>query len=157
MAMMIRRWNDQEHVWQSQSVEERVSLGSCAALLVLPAGRCELLTTRLDTKVNGFPAMPLSILVDKDEVRVGRDVFYVAFDWKAIPFNGKEQLPCARCKGKLSQGEMSVQCRCGAWFHQSPTTPCWTYDARCSLCEQPTAADPSTPEPLSRKQQERPQ
>jgi len=150
---MIRRWEDEQQIWQSIPVEDRMSLGSSDVLLTLQAGRCGLLTNRTDVKVNGFSAMPLRILTDKDEIRVGGEVFYfgVDSDWQAVPFKETKQICCARCKGNIGQGEMSVQCRCGAWFHQSDTIQCWTYDVRCSSCDQPTTGISWLPEPLSRK------
>jgi hypothetical protein len=151
--MMIRRWKEDKQIWQGSPVEDRVSLGRSEMLVIPRAARCGLLASGTDITVNGFPAMPLCILTDKDELRVDGEVVYFSVEsaWTAVPFKEPNQIFCARCKGAIKRDGMSVQCRCGAWFHQSDAIQCWTYDVRCSSCDQPTTGISWLPEPLARK------
>jgi hypothetical protein len=87
-------------------------------------------------RVNGHPLCGgLRVLQDRDELRVGPErCFYSATTAMAVePYPG-ETASCPRCSGLLRQGTAAVRCRCGAWFHQSAESACFSYGATCPLC-----------------------
>lgn len=153
--MIVWRWKEEENEWQAQRLEpkRRRNLDPHAILLPLRRGRCGLLA-RGDVTVNGLPPLAFRVLEDRDEIRVNGEVLYFSVEAPAevvrfVP-EGKEVF-CGRCKGKMQEGEASVQCQCGAWHHQTERLSCWTYDGKCSSCDQPTAGISWRPEPLRRR------
>ena len=74
---MLYRWDCETEEWHGISLQsgEPVRLG--AALFVAQAkGRHYLLVADGGTAtVNGLPCLPLRVLVDKDEVRVGHELY----------------------------------------------------------------------------------
>ena len=154
---MLYRWDCETEDWQSISLEAGQPVRLGAALFVAQAkGRhCLLVADGGTVTVDGLPSLPLRVLADKDEVRVGHELCYFSAQSAAgvVPFTGESgDILCSRCKGKMSVGDLAVQCpRCGAWHHQTEALPCWTYDSRCSGCDQPTHGVSWQPEPLQRR------
>ena len=103
-----------------------------------------------NVRVNGSPVvLGIRVLSDRDEITVRADApagslrcFYSAERLaEVVAFPGGGTVRCPRCKQPIRQGQMAVQCPsadCGAWHHQSPELPCWTYSVSCALCPQPT-------------------
>jgi hypothetical protein len=96
--------------------------------------------------VNGVALdVGIRVLRDRDEVRVGDARAY--FSAEALPvvvaFPGAERpVFCPRCQQEIAPQSAAVRCpSCGVWHHQADELPCWTYDAKCALCDQPTALD----------------
>jgi hypothetical protein len=152
--MMLWRWDHETRQWRAHplQLEQAVSLSPYALLLPLPGGRCGLFA-REQITVNGFSSLPLRILADRDEIRVGEEAVYFSLESAAevVPFTAQAtEVFCGRCKGKMKDGEAAVPCpRCKAWHHQAEMLSCWTYDAKCSSCAQPTAGISWQPEPLA--------
>lgn len=152
--MMLWRWNDETEQWQGHPLETAnpIPLGP-GILLPVEKGRCCLLVQQgPNLMVNGFPSLPLRILKDRDEIRVtGQTVYFTTESPPQIALfisKGKDVF-CGRCKGRMSEGELSVQCPgCGTSHHQKEGLSCWSYDTRCSGCDQPTAGLSWQPEPL---------
>jgi len=51
-----------------------------------------------------------------------------------------EPATCPRCKRRIAVGTLAVQCpnsSCGAWYHQTDESPCWSSGEYCGLCEPP--------------------
>ena len=98
-------------------------------------------------RVNGFPLVGgIRVLEDREEIFIratGRIYFSTERAPRVEPFRGREEAtPCPRCKGKIAQGESSVQCpQCRTWHHETTDMPCWTYSGKCALCNQATCFD----------------
>ncbi len=154
--MMLWQWDNQTERWRAHALQpgKPFSLSPHALLLPLAGKRCGLMV-REEVMVNGLPSLPLHMLVDRDEIRVGRETVYFSTESAAeiVLFAGQgKEISCGRCKGKLKEEEASIQCpRCQAWHHQTEALPCWMYDAKCSSCEQPTTGISWQPEPLRRR------
>ncbi|MBE7501330.1 MAG: hypothetical protein HS113_13695 [Verrucomicrobiales bacterium] len=98
-------------------------------------------------RVNGDPVcLGLRVLEDHDEIQAGpgERLFFSAerlAEIVAFP-GGPRPVHCPRCHQLIEPGHLAVQCPgCQTWHHQSDQLPCWSYDARCALCPQPTALD----------------
>ena len=107
--------------------------------------------------VNGLPVVTgLRALHDRDEARVGAATpLYFSTERLARPEplpSTDRALACPRCKQEIKPASSAVCCPdCGVWHHESGELPCWTYDATCALCPQPTDTDAGfrwTPEEL---------
>ena len=110
--------------------------------------------SRLDTGIR--------VLCDRDELRAdgGRTFFSSESLAMVVPFpGGAKTIFCPRCKLEIVPGSPAVRCpQCGVFHHQSDEFPCWTYAARCAMCDQPTALDAGfrwVPEELGRKRRVR--
>jgi hypothetical protein len=107
-------------------------------------------------RVNGSPLLlGVRVLRDKDEIRIQGSRFFFSTESQPHiePFPGSAKTTfCPRCKEAIEKDSPAVRCPgCGVWHHQSEDLPCWTYDARCALCDQPSALDAGyrwTPEEL---------
>jgi hypothetical protein len=100
-----------------------------------------------DIRVNGRTVLAgLCVLVDRDEIRIGRRVQYF-FSTESLAL--VEEFPslerpvfCGRCRQKIDVGLSAVRCPgCGVWYNQSAELPCWTYADKCTFCGHPTALD----------------
>lgn len=109
-------------------------------------------------RLNGrAPAAGLSVLTDRDDIRVGGSTRYF-FSTESLaavePFPDAERdVFCGRCRQRIEKGACAVRCPgCGVWYDQSRELPCWTYAQRCVFCETLTALDDQgfmwTPEEL---------
>jgi len=100
-------------------------------------------------RVNGVPlALGIHVLRHRDEIVAAgapdgsRRWFFsgeCVVDVRPLP---EEYAPatCPRCKRRISVGGPAVQCpntSCGAWFHETPKSPCWSTEEYCGLCETP--------------------
>lgn len=100
-------------------------------------------------RVNGrAPLAGLSVLCDRDEIRVRSGVqYFFSTETLAVveEFPAQERtVYCGRCRQPIKAGSPAVRCpNCGIWYHQSttPALPCWTYSEKCSICPHPTALD----------------
>jgi hypothetical protein len=122
--------------------------------MLIPLGSegCGLLAQG-EVTVNGLPALPFHLLADRDEIRLGDEIFYFSSEGPAevVPFRDQAgRVLCGRCKGEMREGEGAVRCPgCAAWHHETAPLPCWTYDGTCSSCGRPTAGFSWQPEPLA--------
>jgi hypothetical protein len=112
-----------------------------------------------DVRVSSHPVRAgICILADRDSIRLsGAAPAYFSTEELARvePFpHVEEPHYCPRCKLEIVAGGATVRCpACGVWHHEDAAAErrCWTYAARCALCEQPTALDVGyrwTPESL---------
>lgn len=149
--MVLWEWDFDSREWAPTRLEldRSVSLGSSASLLLIQSGQCLLLANN-GVMVNGTPCPAFSLVTDKDEIRIGDQKYYVAYDPLPPVFTFTDQhqgLWCARCQGELQLGDYGVACEsCGALFHQSSQKPCHQYDARCCGCGHPTGGGAWQPE-----------
>lgn len=154
--MMLWQWNEEAAAYAAEALHEGQAypLSPAARLMPLRGGRCGLLARGAAT-VNGLFVLPLQMLIDKDEIRVEGEMVYFSADApaEAVAFTTQEHaMACGRCKGKISEGELAVQCPlCGAWHHQTEALACWAEDAKCSGCERSTKRINWQPEPRGRK------
>jgi hypothetical protein len=100
-----------------------------------------------EVRVNGLRLLAgLRVLADRDHVAVagGRSFFFsTEFLARVQAFTPLDrEIQCPRCQQSLEARAPAVRCpQCGVWHHQQPELECWTYAARCSLCDQRTALD----------------
>jgi hypothetical protein len=106
--------------------------------------------------VNGLPALPIHILVHKDELSFAKDKIYLSLE-KSIEvvdfFAGDDVavVHCPRCKDVMSGA--AVKCpECGLWYHQSEDHDrlCWSYDDKCLVCGHSTGSGVSWCPPARR-------
>jgi hypothetical protein len=87
----------------------------------------------------------LSVLSNRDEIRIGGEVQYFSTETLAevVPFPGSVRaVYCARCRQEIEVGSPAVCCpNCGIWYNQSAELPCWTYAEKCAFCGHPTTLD----------------
>jgi hypothetical protein len=93
--------------------------------------------------VNGGPvALGIALLRDRDELRVGSaaPVYFSTERLARVEACEREDEPrCPRCASSIARGELSVRCpSCQVLHHQRVGRECWTYLAKCALCDQPT-------------------
>ena len=100
-----------------------------------------------DVRVNGHRLhLGIRLLHDQDHIHLGGHGHYFFSTEQlatvtACPALGRPVF-CPRCKLPLIAGKESVQCpSCGTRHHQDDEKPCWTYDATCAVCGQPSALD----------------
>jgi hypothetical protein len=175
LAAVAEADGDETHAaHEDQEDHEGHRCGAAAVLLVRHASGPQelwslLARKRADVLLNGAPlVLGVSLLADRDEITVRDEIairegaaggglrcFFSAERLaQVVAFPGGGPLRCPRCKQPIAQGEPAVQCpgpACGAWHHQSPELPCWTYGETCALCDQPTPLDAGfrwTPEDL---------
>ena len=91
-------------------------------------------------RVNGEPLfLGTRSLQHRDEILVEGERFFFSTERLAVI----EPLPaldhaahCARCKQPVVKDHLAVRCPgCGAWHHQTEKFGCWSYDAKCALCD----------------------
>jgi hypothetical protein len=148
--MIWWRWDDDGQCWRPTLVPPAPHvLDSAATLIPLSGARRWALLVRGDARVNGRPCLPFEILDHQDEVRIAgeRYCFSAQSPAEVVTFaDGNTRIRCARCLGRLADGDRIVRCPdCGAHHHQS----CWTYDTRCQKCPSSTADAMWVPEPLN--------
>lgn len=105
-----------------------------AALVTAPHAR---------VTVNGFRPLGVSVLTDRDEIRLGstRVLFSAYSPAREEPFpSDARETRCARCKVRLQPGDTAARCPvCGAWHHQGPLAGddgerrCLSYDPQCGI------------------------
>jgi hypothetical protein len=133
--MIIWSFDPLETVWEACEIPSGhdARLAADAKLIALPGGRAVLLAGR-GVFLNGMPAMPLSALSHRDEVRVGGRLFLFSVESQnqAAPLpEGRSGVACARCKSPLAAGENAVICSvCDSPHHAE----CFTYDPQCGGC-----------------------
>jgi hypothetical protein len=91
--------------------------------------------------LNGEPvALGLALLRHRDELRLGggAPVFLSTERLAAVEAYAGDDAPrCPRCQQPIARGELAVRCPgCGVRHHQLVERPCWTYQPKCTLCEQ---------------------
>ena len=97
--------------------------------------------------VNGATAPTgIRVLRDRDSIQLvsGRPIYFSTERLARVePGPGSDRpIFCARCKTEIGVGHPAVSCpQCRAWHHQATDLSCWTYAARCTACDQPTALD----------------
>jgi hypothetical protein len=117
--------------------------GEYAGLTLLRAGREWVLVAAPEAAVwvNGQHVTGLiRVLRDRDEIRAGdARYFFSREQLPRVETHTGEAVRCARCKTLIEAGQPVVRCpSCGTIHHQSEELPCWTYDAKCSMCGQMT-------------------
>ena len=101
--------------------------------LAIHAGNASVLFARAGVSHNGFPALPLVILAERDEIRVGGETYYLAAEKaSAVAFTPRaSETRCARCKTTLTAGEQVIFCpSCRSAHHPA----CWSYAPTCAAC-----------------------
>jgi hypothetical protein len=157
--MILWRWSEELNEWQALTLEagKPCSLSDDCQLQPLAQRNCSLLVRgHSHVRVNGIAPLPLRVLEDRDEICVAGEAFYFSIESapEIVYFSVQDkEFYCARCKGKLEEGTLSVKCpRCSAYHHESEGLCCWSYGDRCSAnCAQPTAGYSWQPEPLHKK------
>lgn len=103
-----------------------------------------------ELSINGQPVpLGISVLRDRDEIRIGRRArAWLSLERLAeiLPYPRADAPRCPRCQTAIAEQSPAVRCpnpRCAIWHHESGLFPCWSYDTRCALCDQPTALDPA--------------
>jgi hypothetical protein len=147
---MAHLWqhDDGRDAWIATPLDRTCALpGSRArieSVLVDGGERCQLLGPS-DVRLNGAPlVVGIAVLRDRDEIAVaGRRLFFGGERLATIAaYDGTDAPLCARCKRPIEAGAAAVRCPCcRTLHHQTDRLPCWTYAARCVVCEQPTALD----------------
>ena len=95
--------------------------------------------------VNGRPVLTgIAALRDRDELRVGAARAFFSAEELAVvrPYGDDDRPRCPRCAGPVKPGQDAVRCpTCRVVHHELGERRCWTYAAKCSLCDCPTALD----------------
>ena len=148
--MIWWRWDDKGKCWQASLVpsEAPFRVSDEARLIPVNGTRRWALLAGDGARVNGLPCLPIEILDDRDEVCIAgqRYLFCGQSPPEVVTFSSDKKIRCARCLGRLVEGDQIVRCpRCRAHHH----APCWPYDARCQKCTFPTDGPPWVPEPLN--------
>jgi hypothetical protein len=107
-------------------------------------------------RVNGAPlTLGIRVLRHRDEIVLPaasegpRRWFYsgeCVVEVRPLP-RQYEPATCPRCKRRIAVGTPAVQCpnsSCGAWYHQTDESPCWSSGEYCGLCETPAVLDAGT-------------
>lgn len=108
-----------------------------------PDGAVWALVAPSGVRVNASPSwLGIRVLQDRDEILLpGGERFFFSTEELAVveEFRGAERpVYCPRCKQELHPGPV-VRCpTCSALHHSSDELPCWQYEAKCTLCDQPT-------------------
>ncbi len=161
---MGQLWRHDGRAWQAHPLTNDASVVA-GGPVVLSTGTAAdgtwLLLAPVDAgiAVNGeIVRLGLVALRDRDEIRLGSGerLYFAAEDAPVVVplIASAPGLRCARCRRLLSVGEPIVRCPgtgCGLVHHETVELPCWSYDACCAVCAQPTAFDPAerwTPEAL---------
>lgn len=96
-------------------------------------------------RVNGWElAVGVRRLEHRDEIRIGdARAWFSTEELAAVEPYARDDAPrCPRCLQPVEAGQASVRCpRCAVVHHATEALGCWTYAARCALCEQPTSLD----------------
>jgi hypothetical protein len=148
--MIWWRWDAERKCWQPMIVPPAGPVDVAGGARLIPVGgkRWALIAGK-GVRLNGLVPLPIEVLGDRDEIRIGDQ--YYAFGAQSPPepvaFRGhKKEVRCARCLGRLADGTEIVRCpACHAYHHAS----CWTYDTHCQKCPFPTAGNPWTPASLN--------
>jgi hypothetical protein len=148
--MIWWRWDSQQGCWQPTAVRQRepLDVNGGARLVPVAGGRRWGLLVGGNATVNGRAALPLEILDDRDEIGIGgeRHSFGAQSPAEVVAFGQAGNVRCARCLGRLGDGDRVVRCPdCTAYHH----APCWTYDAGCQKCGFLTHAALPVPDPLN--------
>lgn len=138
--MVWWRWDDESRCWRPTLVtlDAPFRVSDFARLIPLTGTRRWALLAGRGARVNGLPCLPMEILDDRDEVYIAGECYY--FSAQSPPevvtcAGDKKKIRCARCLGRLVDGDQIVRCPgCRAHHHAS----CWTYDVRCQKCPFPT-------------------
>jgi Prokaryotic RING finger family 1 len=144
-------WDDERKCWRPLLVPSPVPVHvrDCARLIPVNGGRRWALLAGDGVRVNGLSPLPIQILGDRDEVRIGDECYYFSAQSpvEIVAFRGdKKEVRCARCLARLADGTQIVQCpACRAHHHAS----CWTYDTRCQKCPFQTTGTPWMPDFLN--------
>lgn len=150
----MQLWHQDEATRRGESTPltpgRRLAYTPEALFVPLAPGRCALLATGAVT-VNGLPVPALRMLDDRDAILVaGASAVFTAADRAAaVPLPAEAAgVVCPRCRSAIRAGERSVSCpACRAWHHETNEMPCWSYDAACGACGEPTADPAWRPEP----------
>lgn len=91
-------------------------------------------------RVNGEPLLLGSRAIQhRDEILIDGQRFFFSTERLAAiaPLPVLDHaVHCARCKQPVETGSLAVRCPgCGAWHHQNEKFGCWSYDAKCALCD----------------------
>jgi hypothetical protein len=107
-------------------------------------------------RVNGVPlSLGIRVLRHRDEIvlpasREGSHRWFFSgecvVEIRPLP---SEYAPatCPYCKRRIPVGTAAVQCpnsTCGAWYHQTDDSPCWSSTGYCGLCENPAVLEAGT-------------
>ena len=144
-------WDKDGGCWRPKLVPPDAPFGvnGRATLFPLNGARRWALLARAGARVNGVPCLPIRILADRDEVAIAGEHFCFSMQSppEVVGFRGvTKRIRCARCLGRLGDGDQIVRCPgCGAHHH----APCWTYDTHCQKCEFPTDGTSWVPDPLN--------
>jgi hypothetical protein len=94
--------------------------------------------------VNGFPALPVSVIEDRTELSIAGHlfVFRSGETTRVHAFDGAEGTRCVLCKRPLFAGDAVLCCRhCGSPHHEGPRADpsasalwCHRYDVSCCRC-----------------------
>jgi hypothetical protein len=118
--------------WRDGNQQKWIVMGGCKAAGIFING-------------SALSCSGIQVLKDRDEILLngGTRIFYSAARSAAVePFPGAENtVSCVRCRNPIDTGAEAIRCpnaKCGAWYHASDTSPCWTYSTTCAICKQPT-------------------
>ena len=145
---MAHLWHIQDKQWQPREV--RAGLLAVGAQVRLCAGGNEawvlIASPSAWVRVNGQPiALGIRSLRDRDEIVVDSSRYYFSAERSATvaPFPGAEgAVICPRCRKEIAKDSPAVRCpRCGTFHHQREDRACWSYSAKCGLCDADTALD----------------
>lgn len=146
-TMVLWGWDGEAARMRPADIEANVpiDIDGVARLLPLPPGRRCALLARESVRVNGIRCLPLQILRDRDEIRVGNKIFYFSMD--SIPrvsrVHVNRTVRCARCLGCLATGDEVVRCP-GCQAHHHPD--CWRLGPGCQKCQHAADAVSWTPD-----------
>ena len=147
-SMILWEWSS-EGQWRAVQLAEasHVLHGTHVRLVLLSsAGKCGLLA-RDGVAVNGSRSLPFRMLDDRDEIRVGGELYYFSTDAPAdvVRFvdEGKK-VCCARCKNQLQEADAVIYCPACTAAHDED---CFHYAPHCAMCPAPTEGLSWVPEP----------
>ena len=152
--MILWTWQTEDQRWRPQAVAAgaELPLGDAARLWTAQDGGA-LLFAQPSVTVNGRSALPLNVIEDRDEIRVGSTTWCLSFDSAPIRerfHDAGQAIHCARCQGPLADGEATILCpQCHARYHDGELR-CWTYVSTCGRCRRSTAQRVWQPDPLIR-------
>ena len=145
---MAHLFHFQDEQWQPREV--RAGLLDSSAQVRLCAGGNEawvlIASPAAWVRVNGRPiALGIRSLRDRDEIVIGPSRYYFSTERRACiaPFPGAGgAVICPRCRKEIAKNSPAVRCpSCGTFHHQREGLACWSYSAKCGLCDADTALD----------------
>ena len=145
---MSQLWHILDKQWQPHEVLAGPLDSAASVRLCAGAGEAWVLiaSPSAGVRVNGQPiALGIRSLRDRDEIQVGTSRYYYSTERLARiePFPGADgAVMCPRCRKEIVKGTPAVRCpSCATFHHEREGLGCWSYSARCQLCDSETALD----------------